>query len=413
MHFRLATPIGLVLLLCGIDLSLAGAASTDSSVETSAGRLAVIESVLGPAQGEPDAEVVRSGGAESEPAQVSMPLYLGDQVKTGENTRVVVLFLEAATETDREVTVDANSRVTIKGESSILASVGRVFAQLRGQFEVELPRILLGAFGTEFQLELAENGDANLIVLEGTVNVQPKIEGQESQPPASRPAPSTSGAAESSANPAVSEQDVVRVEFGSKATFQKSIDLINTCQKRHRFEIAAATNLAWVQLPSDLRIELSSGERQSVYLELQMDARSVAAGRYTVEIPVSCEGCSSEPNCRVSWVEPLRIPVEVLPPLRVNQLGGALLRSGAPLPTASEAATEVQVREALDWTNEVLLAVQPSYSAEGLVPRYKDESERSEAFKTARYDALWKRSPEGYQAMGGRLQRLGRRRPRR
>src|SRR4030095_8405454 len=120
----LATFTAFLLLLTVVFLfgaqSLVYSASTTASaasVPQATEPLALVKSVLIANTERNDApitdlRVARVGGAQ-EPARPDMRLYAGDEIQTGSNAQVTVLFLDDVTEKDNEVHVDVNSRVRI------------------------------------------------------------------------------------------------------------------------------------------------------------------------------------------------------------------------------------------------------------------------------------------------------------
>ena len=81
---------------------------------------------------------VAHAGKRSGP-QVGMMLYVGDEVTTGANVKLTILFLDRAAEKDNEVVIDTNTRVQL---GSLFTWAGRVLARVKGAFETKTERSL-------------------------------------------------------------------------------------------------------------------------------------------------------------------------------------------------------------------------------------------------------------------------------
>jgi beta-lactam-binding protein with PASTA domain len=113
--------------------------------------------------------VARDG--ETMGARNGMPLCVGDVVTTGANVRSH-LRLDAVPDAEKWITLDPESYIQIVDASSLFFRLGRLFASLRGRFEVQTPFARLGARGTEFQVEARGDG-VDVVQLEGAVDVTP------------------------------------------------------------------------------------------------------------------------------------------------------------------------------------------------------------------------------------------------
>ncbi len=65
-----------------------------------------------------------------------------------------------------------------------------------------------------------------------------------------------------------------------------------------------------------------------------------------------------------------------------------------------EPMAEAEVRAAVDWTNDVWIRSQPSWAAPGDPPRFANADERAEAFREARFRAIWHHEPEARERLG-------------
>jgi len=68
--------------------------------------------------------------------------------------------------------------------------------------------------------------------------------------------------------------------------------------------------------------------------------------------------------------------------------------------TKPKTLTEEQVHSILNSTNEVILASQPAHPARRTLPHFTSISERSQAFQSARFNAIWHRQPAAFQVLG-------------
>src|SRR5262249_39800627 len=55
---------------------------------------------------------------------------------------------------------------------------------------------------------------------------------------------------------------------------------------------------------------------------------------------------------------------------------------------------------ALNWTNEAILAGQPTYPTKKIIPHFDSSSQRGQAFVDARYRAIWTREPRSFETLG-------------
>jgi beta-lactam-binding protein with PASTA domain/tetratricopeptide (TPR) repeat protein len=113
--------------------------------------------------------VARDGEAVG--ARNGMPLCVGDVVTTGASVKGH-LRLDSVPDAEKWITLDPESYIQIVDGNSLFFRLGRLFASLRGRFEVQTPFARLGARGTEFQVEARADG-VDVVQLEGAVDVTP------------------------------------------------------------------------------------------------------------------------------------------------------------------------------------------------------------------------------------------------
>ena len=128
--------------------------------------IAVVKSIL--VNGTEQLEALQSDmkvtrlSAEDQPGQAGMLLAGGDEVSTGPNAKVTILFLDAAPEKDNEVLVDANTRVRI---GSIFDWFGKVLIRSKGKFDTATQKVKLDVTGTEYELMVQADGTNRIRVL--------------------------------------------------------------------------------------------------------------------------------------------------------------------------------------------------------------------------------------------------------
>ena len=136
-------------------------------------RLGSITSVSG------TVEVKRTKDTEWTKAELNMPVYFGDQVKTLEDGNITITFRDESL-----MTVQPNTHVALntiisplEKRNSVLLFFGRIWnkarrkiVQMRG-YEVQTPTAVLGVRGTEFEVGSYEDGTTLVRVASGGVMV--------------------------------------------------------------------------------------------------------------------------------------------------------------------------------------------------------------------------------------------------
>ena len=108
-------------------------------------------------------------GSDAQPGRNGMPLLAGDVLTTGADVRALVRLDEGE---DRILTLDPETETELVDHRSILLRIGRLFASLRGRFELTTPFGRLGAIGTEFSVEVTKDG-LDVLGLSGSLELQP------------------------------------------------------------------------------------------------------------------------------------------------------------------------------------------------------------------------------------------------
>ena len=375
-------------------------------LQSSGDFLARIKSIVGPAPGQAEVQVVRSQGGETLEGEAGLALFSGDQIRTGDGTQVVIFFLSDAEET-KEITIDANSLMQVEGESSVFLSLGRLFAQLKGKLDVRLQRVMLGALGTEFQVEVSNQGRANLLVLDGTVGVTAERPSGRRLRGGTEEERAASARESSRAQSPVAPQ-VVSIPSGGKTRISRKIGLTNHCLKSHVFEMGRSTSLSWVRLLGSLRIDLDSGQRTTVEMGIEIDATNVPDGRYVAEAMLLCKSCASERGCEDAWEQPFQVNIQVESNLSEGRVEADLnvgrleefSWSSESMPRESAAMDSRSVRSVLGWTSDVAVATRPSYAGGTSIPWLSSPDEARNAFVEARFGALWEGRPESFELLG-------------
>ncbi len=96
-------------------------------------------------------------------ARAGMELRRGDVVTTGPRAEAVIRYASGS-----QLYMRQNSSGRI---GSLLGLIGEVFAKIKGRFEVETTFVRAGAQGTAYLVRAAPDGEASVVVFEGTVRV--------------------------------------------------------------------------------------------------------------------------------------------------------------------------------------------------------------------------------------------------
>lgn len=116
-----------------------------------------------------EVEVKRADTGVVEPGKVGMKLFTNDEIKTGEDAEVTIVFTRPDSDDRIDVMLKENARAKI---SSLFGYYGSFFISGLGIFDTRTNYVRLGKRGTEFEMFVAENGDVDLKVLRGEVDVE-------------------------------------------------------------------------------------------------------------------------------------------------------------------------------------------------------------------------------------------------
>jgi beta-lactam-binding protein with PASTA domain/tetratricopeptide (TPR) repeat protein len=266
--------------------------------------VAIVKSILvnGVEQDEvPTSELkVSRAATPDQGGQGGMQLILGDEVTTGPDAKVTLLFLDGAPERDNEVLLESNSRIRI---GSVYDLSGKILVRQKGQLQTLTQKMRLDATDTaEYEVLVQSDGTNRLRVIDGSVNTATGNFARSTHP--ADPDPFTEVAAYNNA-----------VEFAHASAGQRLLD---------------------VQI--------------------------------------------GQPGTTLRKLEQM-----VVAP------GGALLRTSA---------TTDEVDETLNWSNNVIIASQPSYTAQSIIPRWQTAAPRDQSFRNARRAAVLNNNPRAYGVLG-------------
>ena len=126
-----------------------------------------------------DVKVRRAKKTVWTPAELSMPVYFGDHIRTWENSRVTITLVDRSSlEIHSNTHIALNTIVSpIEKKNSVLLFFGRIWnkvrktiVQMKG-YEVQTPTAVLGVRGTEFDIASYEDGTMIVRVDSGKVTV--------------------------------------------------------------------------------------------------------------------------------------------------------------------------------------------------------------------------------------------------
>lgn len=365
----------------------------------------------------------------------SLSLFADDEVITGVNVSITILILDAAADEDNTVHIGAASQFRVRGKRSIFLILGRLLADVRGLFDVVTSRATLGARSTEFEVRVTEN-DTQLVVLEGAVAVTEdtgspapggiapllyallnpfrtmtismpalshrtpsdwRLARVTTEPPARRPAPQAAGL---QSRQVQHQRWLVEVVASTPVKTSQRLTIANRCQQQHVYDVEGPAALPWFNIFATERVEVQPGSSRDILVDVQIDPSNVVAATYTGNAVIKCLDCFAEPGCTQNRdLLPVQIKIARSAEQTVRALEEITI-GNADLPAAPRKAPEDRVRTAVNWTNDVILAGQPSYSARRVIPHYGSPEERARVFREARFGAVWRREAESFERLG-------------
>lgn len=371
--------------------------------------------------------VTRANGEKVQKVTAGLLLYRGDTIETLKNTKVTVLFLDSPVpEKHNQIIIDGDAKVGISSSDSWW---GRVWTKVSGLFTSKTTYVKVGAVGTEYELNVSKDGrQTTLVMLEGDFLDVTRgtftLAGQvASIGPVQKDAPTrTLQFITTSFEPENGTQEQpgrsLDVRAGELTPFEVTYNLFNGCHQRHRFEFRSSDDAPWLQLEVQKIWEIAPNQRREIAARLNIDARRLAAGLYRGHVYLVCLDCNREalcPGSQLDWpynvtvsgsgptttvtATPTATPTPTPGNFRITELQEVVIPNSAE-PATPQRTSDNRVRAVLEWTNDVILKTQPSYSAEGLFPHFAAVGQRSQNFRTAREQAILSHLPGSNKVLG-------------
>ena len=366
--------------------------------------------------------VTRANGEKVQVVTTGLLLYRGDTIETAKNTKVTVLFLDApAPEKHNQIIIDGDAKLGISSGDSWW---GRVWTKVNGIFFSRTTYVQVGAHGTEYELNVSRDGrQTTLVMLEGVADVTRgtfSLAGQASIGPVEQYASRTPLFISTSFRSGGPGQEQpgrsLDVRAGELTPFEVTYNVFNGCHQRHRFEFRSSDDAPWLQLEVQKVWEIAPNQRREIAARLNIDARRLAAGLHRGHVYLVCLDCNQEalcPGSQLDWPYNVNVsgggpaPTVTATPNTTPTPGNFQLTElqEVVIPNSSESAipqraSDDRVRGALEWTSDVILKTQPSYSAEGLFPHFATVGQRSQSFRTAREQAILSHLPGSNKVLG-------------
>ena len=374
------------------------------------------------------ATVTRAGSGKTDSVSAGMFLYRNDIIETFDATDVTLLFLDApVSERDNEVIVKANSKV---GISSTISWWGKIWVKVKGSFNSNSTYVRLSATGTEYQLDVTQGEQRpTVILIEGSLHFEKGTFTLAGLEQTNIQTAELTGSGSGSTFPlvtdfahAVSAQvqtgHTLDVKTGQFTDFSGTYHVLNDCRRTHYFEFRTS-NTSWLHLAVQQQAEIPPHVSLPVEATVRIDATQLSPGQYRADIYAICLDCKSEPNCtqfQLDW--PLNVTVrpdltpKPQPPasLPAQDTLGSSTQTGE-IGTLQEMtftsaldrqarALDSHVLSVLDWTNNVILTTQPTYSAQNIIPHFTTVEQRSQRFKQAREGAVLRNEAGSNAALG-------------
>ena len=367
----------------------------------------------------PEVVVVHAGRTSG--AEAGMMLYIGDEVTTGSeattgsNVKLTILFLDNPAEKDNEVLLDSGTHVQL---GSLFTWGGKVLARVKGIFETKTKRARWSVEGTEYELVVLPDGTNTLKVLKGAVHVitgdiaptyaQNSIEREERQ---DAPMFLRTAFRDHEESPPQNQMEFVAVS-GRRISLERDFVFRNSCRTKHLYQIRAPLNLSWFQFDGADQFSIEARETKTIRFHINLDGTNVPVGIQEGEIIAHCVDCKAEPGCAIGGLL-LPIIVKIIPTGSTRPTGLTPRPSPAgpspqTLPSVESAvavrmqqltlpplgrlrksdASPADVDQTLNWSNEVIIPGQPTYSAQSVVPRFRTAEERNRVFREVRRSSI-------------------------
>jgi beta-lactam-binding protein with PASTA domain len=362
--------------------------------------------------------------------QTGALLYAGDELTTGPTARLTLLLLDNPAEKDNEVLLATDTHVQL---GSVFTWLGRALLRVRGKFETSTSRQTLGVRGTEFEVEVLSDGTNKVKVLEGGVTVTkgafapPQSGGISKLKFEPRQVLDFLNASYTTQQAMAQNQMDFVATAGKSTTIERDFVFSNTCEHKHSFQIRGPRNLGWFQLLGGDQFEIDSRSTKTIRFGIKLDATRVPAGVHEGEIIARCLDCTQESTCSLGGlllnvtirvtpsngsdsapppVPPVQPPVQTpeQPQQQLPEVSSAVATklqeiTLTPSGTLIKSDGAAEIKQTLEWSDEVLVAGHPTYSAQAVVPHFQSSTERDQQFRDARHSSVLKNDPQGYKTL--------------
>jgi hypothetical protein len=206
----------------------------------------------------------------------SMPLIKNDRVVAYAGTQVGLLYLRNAVETNKSAYLNPPADITIEDDKSIFVRLGKALLSLQGLFDGRTPDGQYAARGTEFLIEVDEDGKSIVRVHTGFVTFEAN-----NSPNGSlmmSPSPKVLPVSYMPDAP-IASSGILDFEVPSdrRTEIKRQLKVRNNCGKKHKFKIEEPDNQDAIDL-SDDRVELKAGEWKTIQVKFQIDGRKLNPG---------------------------------------------------------------------------------------------------------------------------------------
>lgn len=359
----------------------------------------------------------------SVPVTSGMMLFVGDEVTTMSDVKLTILFLNDPAVNDNEVSLDENSRVQL---GSVFSWIGRQLYRVKGAFATRTTRATWGVTGTEFELVVEADGTNTLRVLKGSVNGQTgtfsPVTARLELPRLQKNSFAFSNATwtEPQGGSFQREMEFVAVS-GKDIDVRREFFFTNTCNEKHRYQIQGPGNLPWFQVLGGDQFDIEGRQTRAITFAIGLDARRVRPSVRQGEIIARCLDCVQESGCgrgdlKLAIVVRIINPENATPTPDPSPVTDPSATSAPQTQTANAAKLETirlapgaglvktpsslgEIDQTLNWSHQIIVSGQPTYSAQSVVPHFRTWGQRQDAFRVARRSSVVRGDAESFQRL--------------
>ncbi|HEY5837898.1 MAG TPA: PASTA domain-containing protein [Pyrinomonadaceae bacterium] len=335
-----------------------------------------------------EAKIIRVSGRAAEPAVTTVNLFSGDEIETGANTYVTVIFLEGALERENEIIIYPDSKITV---GSGWTWWGRAFYRVRGWLSAGSDNVAGGSGGTEFTVTVCKE------------NIKPIwCQAKDGSPPSN----GTDVTVLDDNVDALIYDVAIDTTSDNASQVSRTITIRSRkpqCRKTHLYELEAPDNMPWLEfLPRSVLLRPGREATFIPRIVRRPDRPDPEPGEYKGKVEIKCSDCADrEPNCEFDTTIggatlPIAVKVRQVKVEKRQQIDVREKQLDEPKP---QVIPEEEAKVLVDKTSDVILSTQPRIAAPNVMQNYSDE-ERKVIFKQARAAALVRNEPEGYRDMG-------------